>query len=144
MGAPVAKSAYGTQLKVGDGASPQNFATVAEVKKLKIGVKLNTKDVTSHSSANAWVEKIPTLLEGDGVKATLNWLPGHATQSYSTGLLKDMVNRTARDFQIVIPAASNVTWSFTAYVAKFEGALDVDDVQELDIELELTGAMSLA
>lgn len=144
MGAPVAKSAYGTQFKIGDGASSETFATVAEVKKLKVGIKLNTKEVTSHSSANAWVEKIGTLLEGDKLKATLNWLPGHATQSYSSGLLKDMVNRTARNFQVVIPASSSVTWSFTAYVAKFEGALDVDDVQELDIELEITGAMSLA
>lgn len=144
MAVPNAKSAFGTQLKIGDGATTETFTTVAEVKKLKVGMKLNTKDVTSHSSTNAWVEKIPTLLEGDAIKATLNWLPGHATQSYSTGLLKDMVNRTARNFQVVIPAASSVTWSFTAYVAKFEGALDVDDVQELDIELEITGAMTLA
>lgn len=144
MAVPVAKSAFGTQLKIGDGASTETFATVAEVKKLKVGIKLNTKDVTSHSSPSAWVEKVATLLEGDTIKATLNWLPGHATQSNSSGLLKDMVNRTARNFQVVIPAASNVTWSFTAFVAKFEGALDVDDVQELDIELEITGSMSLA
>lgn len=142
--ATAAKSAFGTLLKLGNGATSETFATIAEVKDIKFAFKLDTEDVTSHSSTAGWVERIGTLLDGDKIKFEANWIPGDATQSYSMGILKDMVNRTLRHFQLVIPAASSVTWTISAYVTNFGGELPVKGAQKLDLELTVSGQPTLA
>lgn len=143
--ATAAKSSFGTFIKLGDGASSETFTTVAEVQDIKgPALKLNTEDVTSHSSTAGWVEKIATLLEAGDVSFDVNWIPGHATQSYSAGLVKDMVNRTLRNFQLVVPAASTVTWTFAAFVTEFTPDLKVKGAQKASIRLEITGQPTLA
>lgn len=143
--ATAAKSSFGTFLKLGDGASSETFTTVTEVLDIKgPNMESQTEDVTSHSSTAAWVEKIVTLLEAGDVTFDVNWIPGHATQSYSAGLLKDMINKTLRNFQLVIPAASTVTWTFAAYVTRFQPDLKVKGAQRASIRLEITGQPTLA
>lgn len=140
-----AKSSFGTFLKLGDSGSSETFTTIAEVKDIKgPKLKLNTEDVTSHSSTSGWVEKIGTLLEGGDISFEFNWLPGNATQSYSAGILKDMVNRTLRNFQLVVPAASTLTWTFAAYVTQFEPDLKVKGAQMGSATLEISGVPTLA
>lgn len=140
-----AKSSFGTFLKIGDAGSSETFTTIAEVKNIKgPGLKLNTEDVTSHSSTNGWKEIIGTILEAGEIGFEFNWLPAHATQSYSAGLLKDMVNRTPRNFQLVVPAAATLTWSITAYVTKFEPDLKVKGAQVGSCTLEISGQPTLA
>lgn len=141
-----AKSSFGVYLKLGDGATPTEvFATIAEVKDIK-GPKLalETEEVTSHDSPGGWKEHIGTLLEGGEVEFEINWLPGHATQSYTAGILKDMVGRTRRNFQMVIPAATAVTWSFAALVTAFEPELKVKGGQYASVTLLITGQPTLA
>jgi hypothetical protein len=139
------KSSFGTLLKIGDGASSESFTTIAEVRDIKgPTLELATEDMTNHSSTNGWEESIGTILSGGEVTFELNWIPGNATQSYSAGLLKDMVNRTLRNFQLVIPAASNVTWTFSAYVTKFPPDLPVKGAQRVSVSLKLSGYPTLA
>jgi hypothetical protein len=143
--ATAAKSSFGTYLKLGDGGATETFATIAEVKDIKgPSLKLETEYVTSHDSTDGWVEKIGTLLDGGTIKFKVNWLPANATQSFSAGLLKDMVNRTVRNFQLVVPAASSLTWLFAALVVEFNPDLKVKGAQESDLTLELTGKPTLA
>ncbi|MBK8211571.1 MAG: hypothetical protein IPK78_18100 [Rhodospirillales bacterium] len=143
--ATAAKSSFGTFLKLGDGASSETFTTITEVKDIKgPALKLSIEEVTSHSSTAGWIEKIGTLLEGGTVTFEMNWIPGHATQSYSAGLLKDMVNRTLRNFQLVVPAASTLTWTIAAYVAEFQPDLKVKGAQVVSVTLELSGQPTLA
>ena len=140
-----AKSSFGTFLKIGDGASSETFTTIAEVKDIKgPGLKLNKEDVTSHSSSGAWKELIGTILEGGKLSFALNWLPAHATQSYGAGLLKDMVGKGPRNFQLVVPAASTLTWTFPALVTEFTPDLKVKGAQAADVSLEISGAPTLA
>lgn len=139
------KSSFGTLLKIGDAASAETFTTIAEVRDIKgPSLELATEDMTNHSSTNGWEESIGTILSGGDVQFELNWIPGNATQSYSAGLLKDMVNRTLRNFQLVIPAASNVTWSFSAYVVKFPPDLPVKGGQRVSVTLKISGYPTLA
>ena len=57
MPASLGISAFGTALKIGDGATPENFATVAEVTNLGwSGMKVNTAKITNHSSPSAFEE----------------------------------------------------------------------------------------
>lgn len=143
--ATAAKSSFGTYLKIGDGASSETFTTIAEVKDIKgPGLKVNTEDVTSHSSTGGWKEIIGTILEGGKISFAINWLPGHATQSYSAGLLKDMIAKQLRNFQLVVPAASTLTWTFAAIVTEFTPDLKVKGGQAADVSLEISGAPTLA
>lgn len=138
------KSSFGTLLKLGDGASSETFTTIAEVRDIKgPSLELATEDMTNHSSTNGWEESIGTILSGGDIQFELNWIPAHATQSYSAGLLKDMVNRTLRNFQLVIPAASPVTWAFSAYVTKFPPDLPVKGGQRVSVTLKLSGQPTL-
>jgi hypothetical protein len=143
--ATAAKSSFGTFLKLGDGATVETFATIAEVGDIKgPSMEAQTEDVTSHSSTAAWVEKIVTLLEAGDVTFDINWLPANATQSYSAGILKDMVNKTLRNFQLVVPAASTLTWTFAAYVTRFQPDLKVKGAQRASVRLEISGQPTLA
>lgn len=143
--ATAAKSSFGTFLKLGDGATSETFTTIAEVQDIS-GPKLSldTEEVTSHSSTAGWAEFIGTLLDGGEVSFDINWLPAHATQSYSAGLLRDMVNRTLRNFQLVVPAAATLTWTFAALVTAFEPDLPVKGKQGSSITLKLSGQPTLA
>lgn len=139
------KSSFGTLLKVGDGASSETFTTVAEVRDIKgPSLELATEDMTNHSSTNGWEESIGTILSGGDVQFEINWIPSHATHSYAAGLLKDMVNRTLRNFQLVIPAALPVTWTFSAYVTKFPPDLPVKGGQRVSCTLKISGYPTLA
>ncbi len=141
-----ALNAFGTLLKIGDGATPtENFSTIAEVK--DIGgpkLKLNTADVTSHSSTDGWKEVIGTILEAGEVSAKINFIPTNSTHSYSTGLIKDMLARTKRNFKIVFPDAGSTTWLLPALVTGFEPSEPVDGVLEADITLTISGKPTLA
>lgn len=139
-------SAFGTLLKIGDGATPtETFTTIAEVSNISgPGFSLDTTDVTNHSSPGGWEEAIPTILHAGEVSFDINFVPTDPTHGFSTGLLHDMVNRIKRNFQLVFPNAGNTTWSFAAFVTGFEPAEPVDDKLSASVTLKLTGQPTLA
>lgn len=136
-------SSFGTLLKIGDGGGSEVFTTIAEVRDIKgPGLTLNLEDATNHSSPAGWEERIPTTLQGGTVELEVNMIPSHATQSYSAGVLRDLVNKTKRNFQIVFPSAT--TWLLPSYVTKFEPATPVKGIMRASITLEITGQPTLA
>lgn len=60
------------------------------------------------------------------------------------GLVYDLVNMTKRNFQLVMPAASSTTWSFTALVTSFEPDLPEKGPMAASVTLKITGAPTLA
>ena len=140
-----ATSSFGTLLKIGNGSTTETFATIAEVRDIKgPNLKLNTKEVTNHSSTDGWKEYIGTLLEAGEISFDVNWLPADATQSFGAGLVKDMVGRVKRNFQIVFPSASPLTWSFVALVTGFAPGAPVDGELLGSVTLQVTGKPTLA
>lgn len=140
-----ATSSFATLVKIGNGGTSETFATIAELRDIKgPNLKLNTTEVTPHTSTDGWKEHIGTLLEGGEVTFDVNWLPADATHSFSAGLVKDMVGRTKRNFQIVFPSASPTTWSFTALVTGVGPSAPVDGVLAASITLLITGKPTLA
>lgn len=139
-------SAFGTLLKIGDGASPtETFTTIAEV--TDIGgpsLKLATIEATSHSSTDGWIEKIGGLLDGGELSFDVSFIPTNATQNFSTGLIYAMVNRTVRNFKLVFPNLSATTWAFAALVTGFEPKEPIDDKLSASVTLEITGKPTLA
>ena len=137
--------AFGTLLKIGDGGGPENFTTIAELLDIK-GPKfeVETEDVTNHSSPGSWEEVIGTILRSGEVGFDVNFVPTAATHSYSSGLLKDMVNKTKRNFQLVFPNVGNTTWTFAAFVTGFETEAAVKGKLKAAITLKITGQPTLA
>jgi hypothetical protein len=143
--ATAAKSSFGTFLKLGDGETSESFATIAEVLDIKgSSLELETEGVTSHDSTDGWAEHIGTILNGGEISFEMNWLPANATQSFGSGLLKDLVSRTKRNFKLVVPTAlPTQTWTFAALVTAFEPDLPVKGAQKASITLLLSGKPTL-
>ena len=137
-------AAYGTLLKVGDAASPEVFTTVAGV--VEIGgpsLEMEPIEVTNHSSANAWREYIGGLLNG-GEVSLINYDPAHATLDAGTGPIKDMTDRTLRNWQLVFSDSGTTTWTISAFVTGFEPGAPVDDKLSAAVTLTLSGEPTLA
>ncbi len=139
-------ASLGTLLKIGDGATPtENYTTIAEVRDISgPALKANTEEVTHHGSTGGWEEHIPTTLSAGEVTFELNFIPTNATQSYTSGLVKDYKNKTKRNFQMVFPDAGNTTWQISAYVTGFEPKAPVKGVLRADVTLMITGQPTLA
>jgi len=95
------RAGIGTQLQVGDGASPEVFATIANVTQISAGgVTVNMIDATHLDSPDFYAEFIPGLKTADEWTATLQYDPSNATHNGSTGLRKQMEDRTAAVYRI--------------------------------------------
>ena len=102
-----AVTSHGTLLKVGDGASPEVFATIAEVKDISgPGTTLSTEDATNHDSGG-WREPVPTLLEGGEVTFDLNYYGG-TTQTSSALRVSTGCPCALRSVKRSLPAALGV------------------------------------
>ena len=138
-------SAFGTLLKIGDGAASESFTTIAEVSNIGgPGLGLDPIDITNHSSTGGWKEFVGGLLDGGEVSLDINYDPTHATHDASTGLIKDMTDRTVRNFQLVFPDTSSTTWTFAALVTAFETSEPVDDKLAASVTLKVSGQPTLA
>jgi len=140
-----AYTSFGTLLKLGDGASPETFTTIADVGDIKgPDFSADIEDVTTHSTSGAWREKIATLLSPGKLQLPLHFQPQAVTHSYTAGLLKDFANRTKRNFQIVLKDPGTTTWTFAAYVTSFKMQHPVAGIIKADVELTLTGPPTLS
>lgn len=134
----------GTLLQAGDGATPtEAFTTIAEVLDISgPSLSLETEDVTSHDSGGN-AEYIGTILDGGEVSFEINYIPGNATHNATAGLLKTMTDKAVRNFKLVFPTASPVTWQFTALVTGFEPAAPAKGKLTASVTLKVTGAPTL-
>lgn len=133
-----AVTSHGTLLKVGDGAEPEVFTTIAEVLDITgPGTTLNTEDATSHDSGG-WREPVPTLLEGGEVTFDINYYHG-ATQ---TSMREDMETRTRRTYQMVLPTTPAETLEFKGYVTNFSYAAPVEGILRASCTIMVTGPIT--
>lgn len=134
--ASLARSGFGTLLKIGDGAGSETFTTITEQTTVTPnGPTVEMIDVTNHDSPSAYREKIASLIDGGEVGFEGNWVPSSVTQAQCR---TDMNNRTRRNFQIVYPTSPAVTHSFAGYITQFQvGGATVDD------KLTVTGTITV-
>ena len=138
-------SAFGTLLKIGDGAVAESFTTIAEVYDISgPSFALDPIEVTHHTSTDGWREFVGGLLDGGEVTFSINFAPAGATHSYSSGLIEDMVDRTVRNFQLIFPDVGATEWEFAALVTAFEPKEPIDDRLSADVTLKISGKPTLA
>lgn len=133
-----ALAAFGTLLK-------RATVTIAEVTKLDLpNLKLDTVDVTSHSSTGGWKEFIGTLKDGGTFSADINYVPITATHKNAVGgLLSDFSLGTPAAYSIVLPDSPSSTWTFNALVTDFKATAPVDGKLAATVTFKVTGAVTL-
>lgn len=140
-----AVAGIGAQLQIGDGGSPENFTTIAEVKDISgPALAQDTVDVTNHDSTGNWEEHIGTILRSGEVTFDINYLPTDSTHDATDGLLSDKEDQTLRNFQLVFPDGSNTQWDFSALVTGFEPSAPVSDELSASVTLKISGQPTLA
>lgn len=135
-----AVAAYGTLLKIGDGAGPEVFTTLAEVKSIEgPGMETEVIDVTTHSSAaaGAFREKLATLIDAGEVTFDLNFVPG---DTQHIALRADQLARTKRNFELWYPGSVSADIEFQAIVTSFPLSFPTDGVIESSVTLTITQA----
>lgn len=138
-----AVSATGTLLKIGDGAGSETFTTIGEVLDIDgPSMSVNILEVTAHDTG-PYIQKLPNLIDPGQVSFDINF-NAHSTQGFSSGLYNDMVNRTLRNFQIVLTTTVAKTGSFSAYVTNFQFSAPVDGALTASITLDITGQVTWA
>lgn len=128
-------SSFGTLLQRGDGADPEVFSTIAEVKDIKPpALSADTEEVTHQDSPGGWKEYLSTLLDGGEVTFDLNFIP---TDTGHLALITDMTNRVKRNFKVIFP--DGTPWSFTALVTGFEPDAPVSGTLSASVTLKVSG-----
>jgi predicted secreted protein len=133
-----AKHSMGGLLKIGDGAGPEAFTTIAEVSKIGLsGKKLDAIEVTNLSSADNYREFIGGLLDGGEVSLSLSYLPdstGHAQ------LNTDQDARTLRNFEFHLPQlATPKKLSFAALITSITADVDMEKQITAEVTLKISG-----
>ena len=130
--------AFGTALKL-DGTA---FAQVSNIS--GPGLSLDTVDVTSHDSTNAWEEVVGTILRSGEITLDLVYDPAHATHKNAAGGLLYLLSQRASDeFTLVFPDAAPTTWTFDAFVTGYEPAAPHDGSLTASAAFKLTGEPTL-
>ena len=136
------RSAKGTLIKLGDGTSPEVFTTVGQVRSISGPTTTATvQDVTTHSTAGNWMEKLAVLIDPGSLSFPINYDSADATHQFATGLWDLLVNLTVRGFRCVFPASIGYL-QMDGMVTGHGFDCPVDNVLQANIEVTIFGAIS--
>jgi hypothetical protein len=131
-------SGFGTTLQRGDGAAPENFAAVAELRDISgVGAKMPTKAVTSSSDlANKAETKIPLgFVQYEQPKTKFNFIPNNASQK---AILNDVVTCTKRNYKIGWAGQTgDFLWGPFSCAAGFAIGTAMDEELGMEVTLEV-------
>lgn len=136
--------AFGTILQLGDGATSESFANIAEL--TDINPPQMTKDsieVTNHGSTDRYREFLAGMKDGGSVSGEGNWLPNNATHDESTGLLASFNDNLNHNWKLVLPDSLG-TFSFTGHVTAFSPTTPLTGQGKLAFTIKITGKPAFA
>lgn len=129
---------HGTLLQIGDGGGTEVFATIAKIKDISgPGFSRGTHDASTQTAD--WGEIVPGLKIPGDVTLDINWVPTESTHDSLTGVLKDFVDGTLRNFRILWPDTANTIWQLACYVTGFEPSAPVDGLLTASLTISITG-----
>jgi TP901-1 family phage major tail protein len=124
-------------IKIGDGGSPEAFATVAGIRAKTISLNARTVDGTSGESPEAWRE----LIAGAGVKSASVSGAGVFKDTTSDAAIREaFFAQAARGFQLIIPDFGALQGPFLVEALDYSG----DHDGEAAFAITLASAGSLA
>ena len=101
-------------------------------------------DVSNLDSPGAFKEWLPSFIDGGDCRATMNFIPGDATQAQ---LVADQLDQSLHSFTIEFRNAASTllaTMSFDAYVTGFAPTANIREQLKATLTLRVTGAVSIA
>jgi TP901-1 family phage major tail protein len=122
-------------VKIGDGASPENFTTVAGLRSTQLTFNATTIDITSADSADMWRE----LLNAGVKSATIAGSGVFKDAASDLSLRAAFFTQSLTNYQIVIPSFATITGPFKLTQLHYEGTHD----GEVKISLQLASAGAL-
>ncbi len=132
---------FGALLKMGDGASPEVFTTIAENVELgALGETVNLVDVTHHESPDGRREYIAGLKDGDEFNFTANYIPANTTQNETAGVIYVAQEGTKKNWQIV---KGGKTFAFSAIVSHWEVTFPLAEQMRLSATLKLSSKIDI-
>lgn len=138
------RSAKGTVIKLGNGASPEVFSTIAQVRSITgTTTKATVQDVTTHDTAGNYMDKLAVLIDPGTFSAPANYDKAEVTHAFSTGLWNLLINLTLRAYRMVFPASIGYL-QMDAYVTGHGFQAPVDNVLQFNLEWTITGSISTA
>ena len=124
-------------IKIGDGADPEVFTTVAGLRASTLAFNAQSVDVTNADSAGQWRE----LLDGGGVaSASISGSGVFKDAASDASLRSAFFAQSLKDFQIVIPSFGTVSGPFKLTALQYDGPFD----GELKMSLTLASAGQIA
>jgi hypothetical protein len=130
----------GTQVKVSAGSPTGTYSTVGNCRNVDFDTGSSAKiDMTNLSSS--WKEFLLGLPDPGSLTFEVDTDFGDAGQAV---LRSARVNRTRCDFQVVLPAGTTPTASMQGFVCKFPISTSVDNPVKTQVEVYLTGPITLA
>jgi len=120
--------------------------TVAQVTSVTgPSLSMDTADVTTHDSPNAWEETVGTILRSGEVTFDIVYDPADNTHDGTDtgGLVYRLKNKVRTAFSIVFPDTAPSTWSFDGDVTGFEPTEPVDGALTASVTVKPSGSLIL-
>ncbi len=125
-------------VKVGNGASPEVFTTVAGLRDTSISINQETVDVTNKDSS-----RVRTLLAQGGIKSFTISGSGVFTDSASEQtILTNFDGSAFSNYQLIVPDYNTFTGAFQITALEYSGTYN-DSVQ-YSMTFESAGAVTIA
>lgn len=126
-------------IKIGDGADPEVFTTIAGIRAKTISLNARTVDGTSGESPEAWRE----LIAGAGVKsASVSGAGVFKDAASDAAIQQAFFTQAITRFQLIIPDFGTLTGPFLVEALDYSG--DHDGEAEFATTLASAGALSFA
>ena len=124
-------------IKIGDGASPEAFTTVAGIRTRTLSLNAKTVDATDSDSTDQWRE----LLTGAGVKSMAVSGSGVFRDAASDAMMQAaFFAQSTPNWQLVIPAFGTIAGAFQ--IAALEYAGQHEGEATFSISLASAGALT--
>lgn len=127
-------SAFGTDLYMAGSLIAQVAAISGP------GLSLDTEDVTTHDSTDAWEEVVATILRSGEVSLDLVFDPALASH---TALITQKESKESEEFELWFPDDAFTAWVFDAFVTGFEPDSPHDGALTASVTLKITGVPAL-
>lgn len=123
-------------LKIGDGATPENFSTVAGLRTKSISLNAETVDVTHAESEGRWRE----LLSGAGVRAASVAGAGVFLNDEAAENVRSIFfNGAIRNWRLILPGFGEIVGAFQLVNLDYAG--DHDGEATFSLSLASAGAL---
>ena len=144
MTASRANPGFGVQFQVGDGGSPETFATMAEVLSVSgVGTTHRTAEVTHMTSPDGWAEHIGLgVKEGKAFTLGLNFVADDAAQ---VALYQTRVESGGRhNYRVIFTDAGDSQMTFEAIITDTTIGHERDAAADMSISILPSGGFTWA